>query len=434
LSQHSRKSGSMENQLVTIRRRTRRARRCSRNSCSLCNHIPLRAWLLASLSFATACIAKPAQEARTEASREKILKIVFAYGSEKERWIADVTDSFNRAGQHTNDGKRIIVNAIPMGSGEAIDETLDGRRQPDLISPASAAFVRLGNAKSQNKYGRPLIGDTQSLVHSPVVIAMWKPMAESIGWGEKALGWSDVLMLAETAKGWKAYGHPEWGTFKFGYTRPPFSTSGLNAIFEEVYAASGKTDNLTVRDVRSARTARFMFGIEKSIVYYGSSTGFYGRLMFLSGPQYLSAAVLYENLVIESYSEARLPFPVVAIYPKEGTLWSDHPIGIVNRDWVTSEHREAAKIYIRYLLERPQQQRAITYGFRPGAPDIPLASPIDKAHGVDPTQPTKALEVPSVAVIDSILRRWQNDRRAAQAQSERSSKVDPDKSSGVFGN
>ena len=62
---------------------------------------------------------------------------------------------------------------------------------------------------------------------------------------------------------------------------------------------------------------------------------------------------------------------MVAIYPKEGTFWSDHPVGIVEREWVTPAHREAAKVYIQYLLQRPQQERAITYGFRPGAVDVP---------------------------------------------------------------
>ena len=34
------------------------------------------------------------------------------------------------------------------------------------------------------------------------------------------------------------------------------------------------------------------------------------------------------------------------VYPKEGTFWSDHPVGIVDREWVTPERREAAEIYI----------------------------------------------------------------------------------------
>jgi Ca-activated chloride channel family protein len=135
--------------------------------------------------------------------------------------------------------------------------------------------------------------------------------------------------------------------------------------------------------------------------------------MFSTGPQYLSAAVLYENMVIESYSQQNLPFPVVAIYPKEGTFWSDHPIGIVEREWVTPEHREAAKVYIQYLLQKPQQEKAITYGFRPGAVDVPVALPIDEAHGVDPKEPKTTLEVPAVPVIDAILNLWQQRKKAA---------------------
>ena len=96
--------------------------------------------------------------------------------------------------------------------------------------------------------------------------------------------------------------------------------------------------------------------------------------MFANGPQYLSAAVLYESMVVESYSEQNMPFPVVAIYPKEGTFWSDHPIGVVDREWVTPEHREAAKIYIQYLLDRPQQEHAITYGFRPASVEVAVGA------------------------------------------------------------
>jgi Ca-activated chloride channel family protein len=85
-------------------------------------------------------------------------------------------------------------------------------------------------------------------------------------------------------------------------------------------------------------------------------------------------------MVIESYDRAKypdLPFPVVAIYPKEGTFWSDHPVGIVNREWVTAEHREAAQMYIDYLLEPTQQQAAMQFGFRPADLTVAVGAPID---------------------------------------------------------
>jgi len=339
------------------------------------------------------------------------LELVFPYGSEKEKWINDATRDFNQRKVKTQSGKTIYVHALPMGSGETIDNILSGRLQAHLASPASTAFIRLGNAESRSKLGKDLITSTDNLVLSPVVIAMWKPMAEAIGWGKKPLGWSDILALARNEKGWQAYGYPQWGKFKFGHTHPEYSNSGLISLFAEAYAASGKTAGLTLADLNKPQCKEFLGGVEQSVVHYGSSTGFFGRKMFVNGPEYLSAAVLYESMVVESYSENNLAFPIVAVYPKEGTFWSDHPVGVVEREWVTPEHREAAKIYIQYLLARPQQVKAMEYGFRPGLVDLPLSAPLDIAHGMDPQEPKTTLEVPSAEVIGGILQVWRAQKK-----------------------
>ncbi len=343
------------------------------------------------------------------------LRLLFTYGSEKEEWIKDTTDRFNAGGRRTASGKAIQVEAVPQGSGELIDDLQAGVRQAHLTSPASAAFIKLGNAQSRARTGKDLIGETRNLVLSPVVIAMWRPMAEAIGWGRKPVGWSDILTLARDPAGWSSLGHPEWGAFKLGHTHPEYSNSGLITLLAEAYAGAGKVADLTLEDVRRPETASYVAGIESAVVHYGSSTGFFGKRMFEGGPGYLSAAVLYENMVIESYGpEYRLPFPVVAIYPKEGTFWSDHPVGIVDREWVSPEHREAAGIYIDFLLERPQQEAALQYGFRPSAVEIALAAPFDAAHGVDPKEPQTTLEVPPVEVIDATLKLWHDNKKRSE--------------------
>jgi len=367
---------------------------------------------LISLILPVSCRNQPPTSRETPAVAPRgALELIFPYGSEKEKWINEVTAAFNRSGKKTQSGKTIFVRALPMGSGESIDNILSGRMQAHLVSPASAAFIKLGNAESRTKTGKDLIASPDNLVLSPVVIAMWKPMAEAIGWGKKPLGWSDVLALARNPKGWSAYGYAQWGKFKFGHTHPEFSNSGLISLFAEAYAASGKTAGLKLADLEKRQTKQLIAGVEQSVVHYGSSTGFFGRKMFSNGPEYLSAAVLYESMVVESYSQDNLPFPVVAIYPKEGTFWSDHPVGVVERDWVTPEHREAAKIYIQYLLARPQQEKAIEYGFRPASLDVPLAAPLDAAHGIDPKEPKTTLEVPSVDVINGILQAWKIQKK-----------------------
>lgn len=376
-------------------------------------------WLavLGGILILAACKGK--QAAPTKSSVEKApadaLELVFPYGSEKEKWIAEATEAFNRSGRTIPNGKKIFVRAIPMGSGELVDEVIAGRLKAHLASPASAAFIKLGNAESRTKSGKDLIPSTENLVLSPVVIAMWKPMAEAIGWGKKPLGWSDILELARSSKGWAAYNYPQWGQFKFGHTHPQYSNSGLISLIAEVYAGSGKAKGLTPADVAKPETARFLNAIENSVVHYGSSTGFFGRKMFENGPGYLSAAVLYESMVVESYADAaKLAFPVVAIYPKEGTFWSDHPVGVVDREWVSADHRAAAKVYIQYLLDKPQQERALAFGFRPASVDVAVGAPIDVAHGVDPKEPKTTLEVPSADIIHGILGLWQGQKKNAE--------------------
>src|SRR4029077_14063570 len=49
----------------------------------------------------------------------------------------------------------------------------------------------------------------------------------------------------------------------------------------------------------------------------------------------------------------------------------------------------------------------------PGAGDVPLASPIDTAHGVDPKEPLTTLEVPQVDVMHAILTLWHVNKKHA---------------------
>ncbi|MFN2185992.1 MAG: hypothetical protein ACK2UU_18575, partial [Anaerolineae bacterium] len=84
-----------------------------------------------------------------------------------------------------------------------------------------------------------------------------------------------------------------------------------------------------------------------------------------------------------------------------------HPYAILNAPWVTAEQQSAAEDFQAFLLDRPQQQRAIELGFRPADINIPLTSPLDAQHGVDPGQPQTVLQIPSAEVIAGIQELWQ---------------------------
>ena len=43
-------------------------------------------------------------------------------------------------------------------------------------------------------------------MRTPLVIAMWEPMARALGWPKKPLGFADILRLADDPRGWAAAG------------------------------------------------------------------------------------------------------------------------------------------------------------------------------------------------------------------------------------
>lgn len=346
----------------------------------------------------------------------KTVTVTIVYGSEKKEWLQPLVDQYNAAKNKTPAGATIVVEATPLGSIESVRGILDGTLQPTVWSPASSIYIPVANAEWRQQHTDDLVvGTPKDLVLSPVVIALWRPMAEVLGWPQKAIGWADIAALATSTEGWAAYGYPAWGTFKFGHTHPEYSNSGLVAVIAEAYAGARKQRGLTSADLQSAAVRELMAAVESSIIHYGTSTGFFAERMFERGPSYLSAAVMYENLIVAQESR-RLAgqssqLPVVAIYPKEGTFWSNHPYAILNAPWVTPEERAAAEAFQAFLLERPQQLKAMELGFRPADPAIPLASPLDTAHGIDPSQPQTVLEVPPATVITAIQQLWRETKK-----------------------
>jgi hypothetical protein len=155
----------------------------------------------------------------------------------------------------------------------------------DAWLPASSWWLSLLNEKwaQQHPSSRPIVGSNADaaavLVSSPVVIAMWEPLARLLGWPNKAISWGDIAALSVDPRGWGAVGRPDLGAFTFAHTNPALSNSGLNALAAIAYAAAGKVNNLTCQDVQRADVQALVRNVESSIIYYGESTGFFADQM-----------------------------------------------------------------------------------------------------------------------------------------------------------
>jgi Ca-activated chloride channel family protein len=119
--------------------------------------------------------------------------------------------------------------------------------------------------------------------------------------------------------------------------------------------------------------------------------------------------------VLDPGEEPRPPrVPLVAIYPEEGTLFSDNPFFVLDAPWVEDAEAAGARRFADFVGQPENQERVLEFGFRPANPDVPVLAPVTAANGVDPSQPTTLLEVPDPDVMIELLDRWEDQRKRAR--------------------
>ena len=197
---------------------------------------------------------------------------------------------------------------------------------------------------------------TPSIAQTPLVIAMPKPMAEALGWPDKPTGLGRRARRSPaTRKGWGASGHAEWGAFRLGKTNPHFSTSGLNATDRGLLRGHrpvqrphrrgrGRPQGRRVRQGRRvARRALRRHDADVPVQPAPAPTrraradvhqrgGGGGEVGLGLQPGQPDRATRRRS------ASARKPqVPLVAVYPKEGTLLSDNPYVVLTAAWVDEQ-------------------------------------------------------------------------------------------------
>lgn len=364
------------------------------------------------------------------------LQLFVTASSEKAALLTQMADGYNRSGAQVG-GRCVQIVVTSKASGGAMDALargwnadLDGPR-PDVWTPAGSSWVGLLQQRTAARDRPDLVpaGDLPHVAYSPLVIAMPRPMAQALGWPGEAIGWNDIYALSNDPAGWGSFGHPEWGAFKLGKTNPNYSTSGLNALVGEYFAATGLSSDLSAARIQEPKVKEFVRTVESSVVHYGDTS-----LTFLSNLQqaddrgegltYISAVTIEEKSVWD-YNQGnptgdpatlgdhpKPSVPLVAIYPKEGTLISDHPWVTLDAPWVDDVKRQASQGFLDWVLAPERQQQFQRFAFRdaqgnPG--DL-----ISEQNGLLPAEPQQVLTPPAPEVLDSIQTSWTELRKRAR--------------------
>ena len=392
---------------------------------------------LLAVGFAAACGGDDDDDAGPvdlqDADPGDCIVVDMAVSSEKIALLTTLAEEFNGSDAEV-DGECVFVRPRSVSSGRAAELIPEGWPSPDvngeapvIWSPAASGWAGIVNERA----GSTLAPAGTPFMLTPLVIAMPEPMAEALGWPEEPIGFADLQRLAIDPEGWAALGYPEWGPFRIGKTNPNFSTSGLNFTIAEYYAATGKSADLTIEDLSRPAAVEFATDIESSVVHYGDITMTFLNNWFAADARgtsltYASAVAVEEKSVIDYNrgdpdgvlapgEELRPPrVPLVAIYPEEGTLYSDNPFIILDTEWVDADERAAAEQFETFVQRPENQEQVLAFGFRPNNPDVALGDPITDANGVDPTQPQAELEVPRPDVLVAILESWAELRKEAR--------------------
>jgi Ca-activated chloride channel family protein len=308
-----------------------------------------------------------------------------------------------------------IINAIIAPNNTNV-------AKPTIFAPSVSHWLALVNYQT----GRQLfdLADSPPTALAPVVMAIWESRLKAIESknGGEPVGWEELLAVLNSPNGWADYNIPgNRTTVYYGHTDPLVSSTALSTLIAEFYASARYNSDqpdfrrLSLAQVNDVKVQQGVRNIEQLIRHYSSRTTEFKEYI-AQGPDYLDFVALEENDLIyinQGKTEYKPPEKLVALYPKEGTFWHEHPFAIPQADWVTEEQRQAAKTFTEFVRSEAVQKKILESGFRPANPAVPLGYPIAAELGVDPNQPTTILEVPDPDVIAAVQASWQFVKKQA---------------------
>jgi eukaryotic-like serine/threonine-protein kinase len=303
----------------------------------------------------------------------KPVEIHIAFGTEKQRWLDEVTGEF----QKTPEGRRMIIKLHGMGSVEGAQAVLEG---PEPIpihvwSPASSAYRDLFEQEWRAKHKNNPILRSENLALTPMVFVTWESRHAPFLKKYAKVNFQTVGQAMREPNGWESIGgQPGWGRFKFGHTHPNRSNSGLLTLVLMAYEYSKKEHNLSLDDIGQPGFLQWLKEFEPGVARPGGSlshsTGTLMVDMVLRGPSQYDCLLIYENLAIDYLEAARDRWGELHVDYPEPNMWNEHPYYILDVPWSDGAQRAAAAEYLTFLMSEPMQRRALEHGFRPGNPEV----------------------------------------------------------------
>lgn len=258
----------------------------------------------------------------------------------------------------------------------------------DAVWPANSLWISLGDSLRRVKY-------TKSIMTSPVVFGIRESVARELGFVDTDVYVQDILEVIRS------------GELSFMMTSATQSNSGASAYLGFLYALSGSEDVITLDTLADPDVRRDIRDLLGGINRSSGSSGWLKELFLESD---YDAMVNYEAVMIETNQEltSQGREPLHIIYPVDGIVIADSPLGYVNKGL---EEKEALFLQLQeYLLSKEVQDQISGFGRRTGLGGITagLDSTVFREDwGIDAQRPLAPIRMPGAEVIREALKLYQ---------------------------
>ena len=286
----------------------------------------------------------------------------------------------------------LALDLTYQGSLDIMKRLETGTLDDDAIWDADSLWTTLGDEHH-------LIRDRESIMRSPVVLGIKRPVAARLGWIGADVDVPAILAGIEREK------------LRLMMTSATQSNSGASAYLGFLSAFSGSWDPLTVGDLRNPAVRVALKTILMSIDRTSESSGWLRDLFAREYASY-DGMFNYESHIIELnqslVKQGRDPLYVV--YPTPGLGIADFPLSYV--DHGDRQKHEIFDALRRYLLSAAVQREFAAKGRRVGAvgttPDAIDETVFNPAWGVDAKRVISPLRLPDAPVIREALDLYQS--------------------------
>jgi Ca-activated chloride channel homolog len=275
-----------------------------------------------------------------------------------------------------------------MGSVDIMMELQKDTLEYDAVWPANSLWISLGDKRHRIKHAA-------SIMKSPVVFGIRKSLAEQLGYVNAKVSIKEIHDDIINKR------------LSFMMTSATQSNSGASAYMGFLYSLLGNPEIITKEDLYKPELqddiTKLLSGVHRS----SGSSGWLKEL-FLKGNY--DAMVNYEAVIIEANQELVRSDrePLYVVYPYDGLVMADSPLGYVNRG---DEKKEEIFLKLQdYLMSEKVQGELLKTGRRTGFGgtienvDTRVFNP---EWGIDTTKVLSPIRMPSADVIHEALNLYQ---------------------------